>query len=291
MWNSLLNELSIVLHRDFSKAHKNQLASSNKANIYKLSDDKQAFFVKVAAKDHLDKFEQERICLNTLTTESVFYVADSILVGQSSEFAYHVIEWLDLQEGTDKEWYQFGVSLAKLHLKHTQKMFGFDTDNYIGDTQQPNEWKKHWHTFFAEERIGFQLQLLAEKGVQLVDIDKFVDITNQALHSHHCKPSLLHGDLWRGNIGFCNSNPSLFDPACYYGDREADIAMTELFGKFNPAFYRGYQDTYPLPEKYQERKHIYNLYHLLNHGNLFGNQYIEDAHLSMVKIQQNYGLD
>lgn len=291
MWNSLLNELSVVLHRDFSSATKSQLASSRKERLYKLSDDKQSFFVKVATKDYLDKFEQERICLNTLTTESVFYVADSILVGQSTEFAYHVIEWLDLSEGTPENWYAFGVTLAKLHKKHRQEMFGFDTDNYIGDSPQPNEWHKHWDIFFAEKRIGYQLQLLADKQIHLVDIDQFVDTVKQILHTHHCLPSLLHGDLWRGNLGFCKGNPSVFDPACYYGDREADIAMTELFGKFHHEFYQGYNDTYPLSDKYQQRKHIYNLYHLLNHGNLFGNQYIEDAHLSIVKIQQSYGLD
>lgn len=291
MWNALITELSKTLHCNLAISNKIQLSNSGDDLLYKLSDNKQSFFVKVASKDKLDNFEQERIGLNTLTKESTFYVADSLLVGQSNEFAYHVIEWLDLDDGSETDWYHFGVTLAELHKKHQQQMFGFDLDNYIGLTAQPNEWHKKWDTFFAEQRIGFQLQLLAEKHVHLVDIDRFVDLIKQILHTHHCQPSLLHGDLWRGNVGFCQHKPSVFDPACYYGDREADIAMTELFGKFHHDFYVGYQDTYPLPETYQERKHIYNLYHVLNHGNIFGNQYIEDAHMQVVKIQQQYGLD
>lgn len=289
MWHTLVTHLSEVLHRDFKLINKQQLSSSNHDLLYKVSDKQQSFFVKICPKGNLDKYEQERLSLNTLTTESLFYVPDSVAIGLTTEFAYHIIEWLDLSEGDQSGWYNLGATLANMHKKHEQKMFGFEWDNYIGLNTQPNDWHKHWDSFFAEQRIGFQLQLLSEKNIQLVDIDNFVQVVKDALHHHHCTPSLLHGDLWRGNVGFCQNKPCVFDPASYYGDRETDLAMTELFGKFHHDFYEGYLKTYPLPDGYQQRKLIYNLYHQLNHANIFGNQYVEDAHISIVKIQQNSG--
>jgi fructosamine-3-kinase len=286
MWVTLVNHLSETIHREFSLQEKTQLTSTNDTLLYKITDPHQSFFVKVCPKGNNDKFEQEQFGLNTLTSESLFYVADSIAVGESAGYSYHIIEWLDYSEAIDKNWFSFGETLARMHKKHEQKMFGFESDNFIGETHQPNRWHKHWDTFFSEQRIGFQLQLLAEKGIHLVNIDEFVSMVKTSLHHHHCKPSLLHGDLWQGNVGFCQSKPCVFDPACYYGDREIDIAMTELFAHFHQDFYDGYQSIYPLHENYHQRKRIYNLYHLLNHSNIYGNQYIDDARRSIAQILQ-----
>ncbi|TOO43842.1 fructosamine kinase family protein, partial [Vibrio parahaemolyticus] len=178
----------------------------------------------------------------------------------------------------------FGQQLAQLHQWGEQKEFGFDTDNYLGSTLQPNQWHKKWCMFFAEQRIGWQLQLLKEKGVTLVDIDDFIDVVKQLLANHTPEPSLLHGDLWNGNVALTAFGPICFDPACYWGDRECDIAMTELFGGFQPEFYQGYESVMPLLPGYHERKDIYNLYHILNHCNLFGGHYLEQAQLTINKI-------
>lgn len=290
MWNTLTAELSDLLHYRFSPQSKIKLKDSLNELIYKVNDDKNTFFVKVCEKGNIEKFQCEQENLNVLTQESLFFVPDSLLVSSSNGFAYHVIEWLPFTEGNHMQWYEFGKTLALLHKKRQQQMFGFDSDNYIGQSPQINQWHKHWDSFFSEQRIGYQLQLLAEQSCQLTDIDKFVDVVKTVLHTRHCHPALLHGDLWRGNVAFCNEKPACFDPACYYGDRETDIAMSELFGKFHQDFYQGYQDTYPLNEGYHTRKLIYNLYHQLNHANLFGEQYIEDCHIAIVKILQQHAL-
>lgn len=101
---------------------------------------------------------------------------------------------------------------------------------------------------------------------------------------HHPTPSLLHGDLWHGNVGFCEQNPVIYDPACYYGDHEADLAMTELFGSFPEEFYQGYQSVLPISPQYKQRKLVYNFYHILNHANLFGGVYIEQSKALLKRI-------
>lgn len=126
--------------------------------------------------------------------------------------------------------------------------------------------------------------MLKEKGVSLVDIDDFIDVVKQLLANHSPQPSLLHGDLWNGNVALTPAGPISFDPACYWGDRECDLAMTELFGGFQPDFYQGYESVAPLSAGYEERKDIYNLYHVLNHCNLFGGHYLEQAQSIIKKI-------
>ncbi len=151
------------------------------------------------------------------------------------------------------------------------------TDNFLGPTVQPNRWHKKWDVFFAEERIGWQLQLLQEKGIELVDQDMFIAFIKDTLHGHNVEPSLLHGDFWRRNMGFIQAVPSLYDPACYYGDRECDIAMSELFAPLPDAFYTAYNQQYPLQNDYEQRKLIYQLYPILNHANIFAGHYLTEA--------------
>lgn len=286
MWTQIAQTISETLNYQFNIAQRIQLTSTHHTRLFKISDHQHYFLVKIDDKSAIDKFDSERFALNELIQESLFYVPDSICTGLTQSHAFHVIEWLALSDDSCDNWYDMGVFLAKMHQKHEQAMFGFELDNYLGDTVQPNQWHKKWDCFFSEQRIGWQLQLLAEKGIHICDIDKFVDLTKSMLHHHKVKPSLLHGDLWRGNVSFCNGKPVLFDPAVYFGDREADIALTELFGKFNHQFYQGYQDQYPLLEGYETRKPLYNLYHLLNHANLFAGNYIEDAKISITKLIQ-----
>jgi fructosamine-3-kinase len=133
-------------------------------------------------------------------------------------------------------------------------------------TPQQNSWCDDWAEFWRTRRMQPQLDLARRNGF---DLEATFDLGN-----HRPQPSLLHGDLWSGNAGFTAQGPVVFDPAVYYGDREADLAMTELFGGFPRQFYQAYNDAWPLEEGYQRRKPLYNLYHLLNHLNLFGGGYL-----------------
>ena len=178
---------------------------------------------------------------------------------------YIELEFLQLERTGD--WAALGRMLAKLH-RQTGPRFGWHRDNYIGLSPQQNGWCEDWMAFWRERRLRFQLEMARENGFDL-------EMPSLALlEKHKPQASLLHGDLWSGNAGFTADGPVIFDPAVYYGDRETDLAMTELFGGFPREFYRAYDAAFPLPEGYEQRKHLYNLYHLLNHLNIFGGGYL-----------------
>ncbi len=287
MWTQIQDTISHAINRPFVIEDKHQLSTSHNINLYKVHDEHSVFFIKLADKPYAEQFDAEAFCIQELIQESLFFVPDSIVTGTTMSHAFHVIEWIDLEDDCCATWYKMGETLAKMHKKHEQAMFGFEQDNFIGATAQPNQWHKKWDVFFSEQRIGWQLQLLKEKGIKVCDIEPFIALVKELLHHHHIKPSLLHGDLWRGNVSFYKNQPVVYDPACYFGDREVDVAMTELFGKFHHDFYQGYQNTYPIAQGYESRKPIYNLYHILNHANLFGGNYIDDAHNQITKIIQD----
>jgi len=176
-----------------------------------------------------------------------------------------LLEQLDLKR--DGDWAGLARMLATLH-RQTGPRFGWHRDNFIGAAPQINSWRDDWATFFHECRIRPQLELARKNGFS-IPFPK-----ENFLENHKPSPSLLHGDLWRGNAGFVEEGPVIFDPAVYYGDREAELAMTELFGGFPARFYEAYNEAFPLPDGYETRKHFYNLYHLLNHLNIFGAGYL-----------------
>jgi protein-ribulosamine 3-kinase len=178
------------------------------------------------------------------------------------------IEMERLELGGRADWPAMGRMLAALH-RNTSDRFGWKSDNWIGLSPQKNGLSDDWAAFYRSCRLIPQLEragLLKESEFLLKNLDSFF-VDYQPL------PSLLHGDLWGGNAGFTAEGPVIFDPAVYYGDREADLAMTELFGGFPREFYAAYNEAFPLPAEYEKRKHLYNLYHLLNHLNLFGGGY------------------
>jgi protein-ribulosamine 3-kinase len=185
--------------------------------------------------------------------------------GIAARRAYLLMEFLDLKGGIDFP--ALGRMLAQAH-RNAGPRFGWHRDNYIGTTPQSNAWSDDWAAFWFEQRMQPQLALAEKKGFALSDVPR------DLLNGHQPQPSLLHGDLWSGNVSFTPQGPVVFDPAVYYGDREADLAMTELFGGFPPEFYDAYNRAFPLPAGYEKRKHLYNLYHLLNHLNLFGRGYL-----------------
>jgi protein-ribulosamine 3-kinase len=197
---------------------------------------------------------------------------EAFACGRVGATAYLLLEHLELHTAGD--FAALGRMLAKLH-RTTGPRFGWERDNFIGPTPQANGWCEDWQEFFVERRLRPQLELARANGFS-VEMPSL-----SSLEGHKPRPSMLHGDLWSGNAGFHEGEPVIFDPAAYYGDREADLAMTELFGGFPPAFYSSYEQAFPVEKGYSSRKNLYNLYHLLNHLNIFGGSYLEQVNATL----------
>jgi len=284
MWHFISEQISECINQDFICDDIRDVKAGDSHKAYKISDGKQRFFVKTNKKIHLQNFEAEAQGLEHLSNTQLFKVPNVICTGLVSEHSFLVLEHINMTQGNDQTWFNFGQTLAELHKTHTQKMYGWQEDNFIGLTPQSNLWQKKWSSFFAEQRIGFMLQLLSEKGHDLANIDAVVESIKSLLTGHNPTPSMLHGDLWQGNAGFHKNQPILYDPAFYFGDRETDIAMTELFGRLPGSFYQGYDEVWPLEDDYQYRKPIYQLYHVLNHALLFGGHYIDSAKITLKNL-------
>ncbi|WCE31054.1 fructosamine kinase family protein [Vibrio sp. SCSIO 43137] len=278
MWQAISQRLSDELMFDFKIRERTRVEGGDINECYMISDGEQRYFVKVNSREFQVKFEAEADNLKELRATDTVYVPELVLFDNCKESAYLILNYIATKPlDNGKASYQLGESIAKLHQWGEQQEYGFDQDNYLGATLQPNQWRKKWSRFFSEQRIGWQLKLLEEKGISFGHIDDIVETINERLINHHPKPSLLHGDLWHGNVANTAFGPLCYDPACYWGDRECDIAMTELFEGFQPEFYQGYESIAPLDLGYSERKPIYNLYHILNHCNLFGGHYLDEA--------------
>ena len=189
------------------------------------------------------------------------------------------LEWVNFEPANTDAETRLGRLLAKQH-RYREERFGWRRDNTIGSTPQVNTWSDDWVRFFGEHRLGHQLDLAARKGFDgslQTDGRKLIDGLGRFFSDYWPEPSLLHGDLWGGNWAVANGEPVIFDPAVYYGDREADIAMTMLFGGFGNAFYDAYEEAWPFEAGVRERLELYKLYHVLNHLNLFGSAYLSRA--------------
>ena len=234
------------------------------------------YFVKFNRASRLDMFEAEAEGLHEMASAGAIRVPRPVCTGHDDKQAFLVMEYLNLSGGGSGSGQALGVQLAGLHRK-TAARHGWQRDNTIGSTPQRNSWTATWVDFWRDHRLAPQLEMASRKGLGKATLDKGQRLLTgfQALFSaYQPAPSLLHGDLWSGNYGFLESGmPVIFDPATYYGDRETDLAMTELFGGFPRAFYQAYQDAWPLDAGYKTRKTLYNLYHILNHYNLFGGGY------------------
>jgi fructosamine-3-kinase len=214
-------------------------------------------------------------------------VPTPIVFGQSETHSFLVLEYLEFGRSSAVSERLLGQQLAQLH-QQAQPYFGWHRDNTIGSTLQINSQNEDWLNFWREQRLGFQLQLAAKNGYggRLQTLGERLSGELSVLFSDYQPvPSLLHGDLWAGNAATDKQGkPVIFDPACYYGDREADLAMTELFGGFGSDFYAAYQAVWALDVGYQTRKSLYNLYHILNHLNLFGGGYLRQAETMMASL-------
>lgn len=199
-----------------------------------------------------------------------------VAVGERAGGAF--IEMQRLELGARPDWPALGRALAALH-RNSMGRYGWARDNWIGLAPQENGWSDDWPTFWFEKRLAPQARRARGAGFAF-DLEGLRGL----LAGHHPPASLLHGDLWHGNVGFTPTGPVLFDPAVYYGDREADLAMTELFGGFPPAFYAAYDAAWPRDSGYARRRDLYNLYHVLNHLNLFGAGYLPQARALVARL-------
>jgi fructosamine-3-kinase len=209
--------------------------------------------------------------------------------GERDGQALLLLEWLPLlARGPDSGWWDLGAGLARLHrrsLEQADGRFGWHRDNVIGAGPQPNGWQRSWGAFFAEQRLGAQLAWAARSGRRLEGAEALLAQVPQWLEGHGAQPCLVHGDLWSGNAALLeDGRGALFDPAVYRGDREVDLAMAQLFGGFPEAFFTGYGATWPLPAGQERRVELYNLYHLLNHANLFGSSYWSQSQQSVQRL-------
>ena len=224
--------------------------------------------------------EAESDGLERLRHAAAIRVPVVLAQGAAGREAFLALEWLDLLPVDDPSEARLGRELARLHGV-TRSGFGLERDNAIGATGQPNGWNSQWAAFWRERRLGFQLDLAARNGHsgRLQDRGRrLTELVDVFFRGYQLQPSLLHGDLWCGNRArLADCTPVVFDPAVYYGDREADVAMTRLFGGFGRAFYSAYDTEFPLDAGFGTRCELYNLYHVLNHLNLFGGAYCAQA--------------
>ena len=246
---------------------------------YVLSDDRRQFFVKTNQAALLDMFEAEFAGLNEITQSNTIKAPHPVCFGEDGSQAYLVMEYLPTGGGDSQSALKLGQNLAAMH-RVTQKDYGWFRDNTIGSTPQINQPSDDWVSFWRDRRLAFQLELAAKKGYRgrLQQKGELLLTKLESFFSQPPRASLLHGDLWSGNYAVTQSGePVIFDPAVYYGDRETDLAMTELFGGFPASFYAAYNEVYSLDEGYAVRKTLYNLYHIINHLNLFGGGYGSQA--------------
>lgn len=242
-------------------------------------------FVKLNQATALPIFVAEAHGLSALAATQTLRVPQVIGWGEADGMAYLVLEYLDLGGRPGSAWVVLGERLAALHRHTSAQGYGWAEANFIGSTPQVNGWSEHWATFFVEQRLAYQVRLARRHGGHFPQIDRLLTAVHHVLSSHQPLPSLVHGDLWGGNAGFTRTGePVIYDPAAYYADREVDLAMTELFGGFDPDFYTGYRAAWPLDSGYSLRRDIYNLYHVLNHFNLFGSTYQAQAHMLIESI-------
>lgn len=276
MWSHIEKDIADNTGRPFRVVREQAVGGGSINDAYRISGDGEDYFVKLNDASRLDMFEAEAEGLREIAAAEVIRVPRPVCWGTAGRQAYIVLEYLELAGGGARAMLRFGEQFAHMHRVEGTR-HGWYRDNTIGSTPQINTPSEDWVAFWRERRLGFQLELagrkgygggLQKKGERLMgDLEAFFS-------DYRPRPSLLHGDLWSGNYAIDRQGrPVIFDPALYYGDREADLAMTELFGGFGGAFYDAYNATYPLDAGYATRKVLYNLYHILNHLNLFGSGY------------------
>ncbi len=286
-WQTIVQYIESAIQQPFNLLKAKPLTGGDINTAYHLLAENRSFFVKLNTPERLDMFEAEAAGLQALAQSRTIRIPKLIVCGKTIDHAFLVLEYIAMNNLNNRSEQLLGQQLAQLH-RQKQAYFGWHRDNTIGSTTQVNGQYHDWITFWQEQRLGYQLTLAANQGysgrLQALGEKLCADLTPW-FSGYRPQPALVHGDLWGGNVAADEQgNPVIYDPACYFGDRETDLAMTELFGGFSPAFYQAYQAAYPLDPGYASRKTLYNLYHILNHLNLFGPSYLHQAENMLNKL-------
>ncbi|MGD1899287.1 MAG: fructosamine kinase family protein [Phormidesmis sp.] len=283
---ALSQEIGRVTGQSFQIATQQSVSGGCINQAIQVADSSRRFFVKLNRADQLAMFEAERDGLKEMYDSRSIRVPQPLCCGVAGGSAYIVMEWLDLgSRQSGDAWRRMGEQLAAMHQCTSDRGFGWHRDNTIGATPQKNKWCDRWVDFWRDRRLGPQFSMAHAKGAHFPQRDELMNAIPRLLKGHTPTASLLHGDLWSGNAFVTTAGePVILDPATYYGDPETDLAMTELFGRLPEAFYQAYNAASPIDSGYPQRKVLYNLYHILNHFNLFGGSYASQANSMMRQI-------
>ena len=293
MWNQIADHISQTTQHPFSIDQRRSVGGGDVNQAYALVDqdpthaygEEQIYFLKLNEASRVSMFEAEALGLREMADSQTIRVPRPVCWGTADGSAYIVMEWLEMGYGSRDAWSAMGQQLANMHQTTSSKGFGWHQNNTIGFIPQMNPWTESWAEFWRDHRIGYQLKMARKRGGHFPRQDEFLQAIPELLKDHDPQPSLVHGDLWSGNAAVMKDGmPIIFDPATYYGDREVDLAMSELFGRFPAEFYTTYDKTYPIDPGYERRKTLYNLYHILNHFNQFGGGYESQANSMMERL-------
>lgn len=285
LWQHIEHHIKQATGKSF-QIEGNQNVGGGDINVAcRIAGDGRQYFVKSNHVRHEAMFEAEAEGLLEMANAETVRVPKPVCYGSHDNQCYIVMEYLELGGRADMA--LLGQQLAAMH-KVEAPQFGWRIDNTIGSTPQPNTEMHDWVEFWRQQRLGFQLELAASNGYggELQKLgERLMSDFPVLFESYTPHASMLHGDLWGGNYGALpGGEPVIFDPAFYYGDREADLAMTTLFGSFGSQFYAAYNDAWPVDAGYAVRKTFYNIYHIINHTNLFGGGYHGQAIGMMKKV-------
>jgi fructosamine-3-kinase len=279
-WQTIEQAITAATGKSFKVLSAESFAGGDINTVFRLLGKQDNYFVKLNRPNLAAMFEAEMEGLQALAAAKTIRVPEAVAFGQDQAHAFLVMEYIDLKPLRGGAEALLGQRLAQIHAQQ-QGFFGWHRDNTIGLTPQQNCAGDSWTQFWQQQRLGMQLKLAAEKGYTgrlQIKGEELCAVVGHFFSTYQPQASLLHGDLWGGNAAAdSDGQPVIFDPACYFGDREADIAMTELFGGYGAQFYAAYNDIFPLDAGYATRKTLYNLYHILNHLNLFGSGYLSQA--------------
>ncbi|MBD2068270.1 fructosamine kinase family protein [Leptolyngbya sp. FACHB-671] len=285
MWNRIAEQISQTTGKTFQEPQRRPVGGGSVNQAYALTSGSQSYFVKINQATRIAMFEAEALGLKQIASTKTIRVPKPICWGTVDGSAYIVLEWLDLGYGTHRAWEEMGRNLAAMHRVSSDRGFGWEQQNTIGFMPQVNPWTTDWTEFFVQQRIGYQFQLAERRGGNFPNKERLLAAIPELLAGHNPQSSLVHGDLWSGNAAVTQlEEPVILDPATYFGDREVDLAMTELFGGFPNEFYRAYDKAFPLEPGYERRKTLYNLYHILNHFNQFGGSYEGQANRMIASL-------
>lgn len=279
-WRAIASAIGAAENTSFAATQIDTVVGGSIHSAWLVGDGQRRYFVKTGGPGARPMFDAEAAGLAALAAAEAVRTPRVVTRGESSSTAFLVLEALTLEPLKAQAATRLGEALAQLH-RQQGKAYGWPDDNFIGLSVQRNAPHESWPHFYADRRLRPQLALARDNGMEASWVAKGIEIAERVgalFLDYRPAPSLLHGDLWSGNAGqSADGTPVVFDPACHWGDREADIAMAELFGGFPTSFFVAYRRAWPLHPDYERRKPLYTLYHILNHYNMFGAAYLGQA--------------